>query len=87
VVGKDGATGALARSSLPYADWGVTENRKAFKNQLWRAIPGDAQYSLEYVRRAEATASDYAEVVRLCCLLMPREPTGISQGCRPEVPE
>ena len=65
VVGKDGATGALARSSLPYADWGVTENRKAFKNQLWRAIPGYAQYSLGYARRAEATASDYANVVRL----------------------
>lgn len=68
VVGKDGATGALARSSLPYADWGVTENRKAFKNQLWRAIPGDAQYSLEYARRAEATAYDYANVVRLLLL-------------------
>jgi hypothetical protein len=37
VVGKDKAAGVLVRSSLPCADWGVTENRKAFENELWRA--------------------------------------------------
>ena len=68
VVGRDKETGVLIRASLPFADWGVTENRKAFENELWRAVPISGEYGLDYAERAEAVARDYIDVVRLLLL-------------------
>jgi hypothetical protein len=65
VVGKDKAAGCTCQVIVALRGLGVTENRKAFENELWRAVPLDGEYSITYAERA---AGGHVDALRLLLL-------------------